>query len=60
MDSNPVGASEFFSGLYLQLLKLLHKCEDYFHMYFVNCVYIDHIYTLRIGKLLSLVFCEFS
>ena len=28
MGLNPVGASEFFSGLYLQLLKLLHNCKD--------------------------------
>ena len=31
MGSNLVEASDFFSGLSLQLLKLLHNCEDHFH-----------------------------
>ena len=30
MGLNPVEASEFFSGLCLYLLKLLHNCEDHF------------------------------
>ena len=29
MGSNPVGLSEFFSGLSLQLLKLLHNYEGH-------------------------------
>ena len=31
MGFNPVGA---FSGLSLQLLKLLHNCEDHFYLYY--------------------------
>ena len=35
MVSNPVGASEFFLGFICNscLIKLLHDCEDHFHLY---------------------------
>ena len=35
----PVEASDCFSGLSLQLLKLLHNCEDHFHFYSLPAVH---------------------
>ena len=31
--------SSIFSGLYLSLLKLLHNCEDHFHLYSLTAVH---------------------
>ena len=39
MDSNPIEASDFFSVLSLQLLKLLHNCEYHFHFYSLSAVH---------------------
>ena len=38
VDSNPVEASDFFSGLSLQLHKFLNNCEDHFHFYSLSAV----------------------
>ena len=48
MGSNPVGASDYSPGLSLQLLKLLHNCEDHFHFYSLSAV---HIYMHIISKI---------
>ena len=50
MGLNPVGA--FFSGLSLQLLKLLHKCEDHFHFYSIL------LYFSNISQSLLLTYCS--
>ena len=40
MGSNPVGASEFVSGLYL----FLHNCKDLFHLYSLSAVHSYDLY----------------
>ena len=37
-----------FSGLSLQLLKLLHNCEDHFHLYSLSAVHIYDVYHMCI------------
>ena len=55
MGSNPVEASEFVSGLpNLQLLQLLHNCEDHFHFYSSSVV---HTYDLYHMCIISMVMC---
>ena len=43
LQIDAVEASDFFSGLSLSMLKLLHNCEDHFHFYSLSAV---HIYDL--------------
>ena len=38
----------YFSGLYLQLLKLLHNCEDHFHFYSLSAVHSYDLYHTHI------------
>ena len=53
MGSTSVEASDFFSGLSLQLLKLLHNCEDHFHFYSLSAVHICDLYHIHIIPLSS-------
>ena len=48
MGSNHFEASDFFSGLSLQLLKLLHNCEDHFHFYTLSAVHVYSNYMIYI------------
>ena len=48
IGSNPVETSDFFSGLSLQLFKLLHNCEDHFVVYFLSAVRIHYLYYMHI------------
>ena len=43
----------YFSGLYLQLLKLLHNCEDHFHFYSLSAVHSYDLYHTHIMSFFS-------
>ena len=52
---NLIEASSFFPGLYLQLLKLLHNCEDHFHFYSSSAVHIYDLYDIHIISFIFLL-----
>ena len=47
-----------FGGLSLQLLSLLHNCEDHFHFYSLSAVHIHMIYIICTSFHSSLCYCR--